>query len=142
MEVKQAAVNLLARREHSRAELIKKLLLKGFSETDIGSVIEQLNQAGLQSDERFAEAYVRYRAGSGYGPIRIALELRERGVSELLIEQFVDHNDPDWVDRAKSVHIKKFKGGMPQDFNERAKHMRFLQYRGFSHEQITHVMSE
>jgi regulatory protein len=80
---KDSALNLLARREHSRMELTQKLKLRNFSENEISQTIEQLTQQDLQSDKRFAECYMRSRAEKGFGPVRIKFELREKGVDEL-----------------------------------------------------------
>ena len=73
---------MLARREHSAFAVRRKLQQKGIAESDIVEAIERLQKEGLLSDQRYAESYINMRRGKGYGPLRIALELRERGVAE------------------------------------------------------------
>jgi regulatory protein len=80
------AVGLLARREHSAYELTQKLANSDAPLDEVAQVIEQLQQAGLQSDLRFAENYVRYRSQRGNGPLRIKQELNERGVASDISE--------------------------------------------------------
>ncbi len=132
----QAALRLLTRREHSQAELITKLMQRGHEHTDIENVLTRLQTEGLQSDERFVQAYVRSRSERGMGPTRIRQELQQRGINEELLAA-VDINAQDtWEEQIAAVYRKKFKDWVPITFAERAKCMRFLQYRGFTTEQI------
>ena len=125
-------MDLLARREHSRLELFRKLKSREFDEESIEKVLDELNNAGWQSDARYAEVYIQKRANKGYGPIRIRQELIERGICCDLINSFLDNDKSYWQRLAKEVRVKKFGGAQPKDFKERAKQMRFLQYRGFA----------
>jgi regulatory protein len=139
-EVYATAVGLLARREHSVKELATKLRARGIGAGLIESVISRLIDERLQSDERFAEVYLRQRSLKGYGPIRIGVELRERGIDDGLISAQLrraeDEGEIDWFERAAAAYAKKYSGRPIEELKERAKRMRFLQYRGFSHEQI------
>lgn len=135
--VSERAVSLLANREHSAFELTRKLLTAGFDTEEITLTIEQLQQTNLQSDERFAEAYIRSRAERGYGSIRIKNELKERGVASDIITTSLQQADIDWFALAANVRSKRFGEQNPDEFKSRAKQQRFLQYRGFTHEQIT-----
>lgn len=143
-EAYATAVGLLARREHSVKELATKLASRGVNSALIESVMCHLIDKRLQSDERFAEVYIRQRSLKGYGPVRIGVELRERGVDDGLIStQFhraVDEGEVDWFERAAAAYAKKYGGREIEDVKERAKRMRFLQYRGFSHEQVAAAM--
>lgn len=143
-EVYATAVGLLARREHSQREFETKLTTRGVMPELIESVLNRLVDERLQSDERFAEAYLRQRSGKGYGPRRIVAELRERGVDDALVSaQFreaVAQGEIDWYERAASVYSKKFGDRPIEDMKERAKRMRFLQYRGFDHDHIAVVL--
>ena len=78
--IRRTALDLLARREHSRLEMLRKLKLRGASADQCEAVIEQLQEDGLLSDERFCEAYVHARVQRGYGPQRlgIAADPRQR----------------------------------------------------------------
>lgn len=131
------ATSLLARREHSVKELTNKLNKAGFDHTDIDQAINSLQQAGYQDDSRFCENYLRYRSQRGYGSQRIRAELKERGIAPELISEALQQADIDWFALAIEVRCKRFGEQSPQDYKERAKQQRFLQYRGFTHEQIT-----
>jgi len=132
----QSAMNMLARREHSVFELTRKLEQKDFPSELIKEVIERLIADNLLSDERFAEAYVRMRSARGFGLQRIRLEMKERGVDSYLIDRAIAESDVDWNALASEVRDRKFGEQRPEEFSLRAKQMKFLQYRGFSHAQI------
>jgi regulatory protein len=135
-------MNLLARREHSDSELVRKLRVKEFAETDIRLALNQLAEEGLQSNSRFMENYIHYRSNKGYGPLRIRGELLERGIAEDLIEHHLNITDNAWLINVRKVWQKRFKSQLPHDFKARAQQMRFLHYRGFTHEQIDSIFSE
>ncbi len=105
-----------------------------------GAVVDQaldtLRQERLLSDERFVEMLVHSRIGKGCGPLRIQSELREHGVSDELISAAVNVNDAQWRDAIRDVRCKRFGASLPDNIRERARQMRFLQYRGFTPEQI------
>lgn len=78
----QTALALLARRDHFRRELEVKLVRKGHSEVEIEAAIERCIEIGLVDDQRVAERFVEVRAATrGWGPRRLAAELRQRGVT-------------------------------------------------------------
>lgn len=124
------------RREHSRRELRGKLVAAGHEAEAVDRLLAQLEQERLLSDDRFAEAYIRYRSERGYGPMRIKAELRERGIDDSLGNEQLRAAEVDWFELAEHVRHKRFGSGSPRDFKERARQMRFLQYRGFTSEQI------
>ena len=99
-------------------------------------MVDELQRAGLVSDERFSEMLVRVRRSRGFGPLRIKNELREKGVAGELIDLRLDMSSPEWVAVARQVRQKKFGARTPKTFSEKARQMRFLQYRGFTHDQI------
>jgi len=137
------ALRLLARREHSVLELRRKLEQKGFVEAQIEPCLEALQAEHLLSDSRFAEAYLRMRTGRGYGPVRIRHELAERGVAGEIIDTAMQEADTDWDALAGTVRRKRFGTAAPlNDFRERARQARFLQYRGFTAEQIRDVLKD
>lgn len=135
------AVNLLSRREHSQAELRTKLLKAEFELQDINSTIEKLTEADIQSDARFAENYLRYRSQRGYGSQKIRLELKERGVNTDTINTAFEQAEIDWFELVITVRHKRFGEQVPEDLKDRAKQQRFLQYRGFTHEQINESLN-
>lgn len=138
LTLKQRAVGYLARREHSRAELAKKLSPHGTQE-DIDRVLSSLQDAKLLSDERFAAAFIRSRC-ERFGIGRLRQELRQRGVASELVEQeLATETLADEAVRARSVWQRKY-GVAPADAREWAKQARFLQTRGFSSEVIRRLL--
>ena len=139
LELKNRALRMLARREHSRAELAQKLAAHGNTE-DIQAVLDQLEQSGLLSDARFVEAFVCARA-SRCGAAKLRHGLRARGVSEELIAAALEGDRESEGARAREVWRRKF-GALPQDRSEYARQARFLQGRGFSSEVIRRVLKD
>lgn len=136
-----AAMNLLARRDHSRQELQRKLAVRFDDAAQLAKVLDQLQDDGLQDDERFAQMYVRYRADRGYGQARIRMELRQKGVDDALAGYALDAAGIDWQALLVELHHKKFAGQVPQDTTDKARQMRFFQQRGFSHEGVYRLWS-
>lgn len=141
IEARKKAMDYLARREHGRAELIAKLGRFGFDEGTADDAVAQLVDDNLQSDSRFVEAFVASRISQGKGPLKIRADLRERGIDSNSISQGLDSADCDWFLAAADVRQKKFGGGHPRDFDEKARQMRFLQSRGFDTDQIQAAVS-
>ncbi len=126
------ALALLTRREHSRAEIRQKLFDQGGNTADIELVLDDLVQRKLQSDARFAEVFVRSRAERGYGPRVIAGDLRTRGLDAEQIDEALSTSGYDWLQRASEIRQKRFGRALPEEVRERARQLRFLQYRGFT----------
>ncbi len=137
-ELRRKAIGLLARREHSRAELARKLAADG-TEEDIATVLAQLEAEGLLSDARAAAAYVRAHAAR-FGAARLRQDLRARGLdAESALDEAGEHGSE--TDRAKAVWQKKF-GAAPADAKDWARQARFLQSRGFATDVIRRVLKE
>jgi len=134
--VRRAAMDLLARREHSRVELTRKLRKRGALPELIDSALQRLAEDGLLSEARYLESYVSSRARAGYGPQRIREELGQRGLQRDDIEQAMQRSDIDWSENLRDVWQRKFRGQLPTDARERAQQGRFLAYRGYSLEMI------
>ena len=130
------AVLCLSMREHGTEELRTKLSQKGFDDVDIEPAILRLQDQGYLNDAHFCEQYVRARARRGYGPVKIGYELKTRGIAPSLIEQALSDVDDTWLTQIQQVRVKKFGLPMPGDLKEKAKQYRFLQYRGFTSDQI------
>ena len=130
LAARRAAMDLLARREHSRQELLRKLGRR-FAPQVLAGALEQLAHDGLQSDERFAQSYVYQRSERGYGPLRLVRELRERGIDGALADRAVSAAERDWSRLARGVAEKKFGAEPPTDRKDLARRLRFLHYRGF-----------
>ena len=139
-DLRERALRLLARREHSRFELARKLGQAGFAQHDIEALLDEFEEKKWLSDRRFAESYVadhRARAGS----VKLAYDLRQRGVSDAIIEDVLSKNRDSELERARLVWQKKF-GAAPADSTERARQMRFLHGRGFGPGIIHEMLSD
>lgn len=135
--IRRAAMNALARREHTRYELEQKLIPR-FPEHKslVAHVLEQLSDDGLQSDQRFVESFIRWRSNRGYGPVRIAIEMGQKGIDDVYADEMLANADIDWLLLLQQQYRKKFGETVPQSLAEKAKVQRFLQYKGFSHTDI------
>ncbi len=136
-----AAVRLLARREHSTRDLKRKLTGKGHDSESVERVVGKLSDKKLLSDERFAATFVLHHGRRGQGPVRIRAELRQQGASDEVIDAALARAELDWADIASQTRVRKFGAGAPGSLPERAKLARFLQYRGFSADQIRAALS-
>lgn len=139
---RESALGLLARREHSRAELARKLEARDYVDADIAAVLDALTDAGLLSETRFAEAFVTARVRKGQGPRRIRAELRQRGVTDEMIDRAFDEAAVDWLELAQRVHRRRFGDQPPADVRDRARRVRFLEYRGFGADEIYAVVPD
>ena len=136
LEARKKAMDFLARREYGQKELIKKLADKGYNYKITEQAVLQLTEDNLQCDDRFAEAFVQSRINQGKGPVRIRLDLGQRGVSDAVIEMALEQTAADWHGLARDVRVRKFGAAEPADFKAKAKQMRFLQYRGFEQSHV------
>jgi len=134
--VRSVALALQSYREHGARELEGKLTRKGYDALTTAQVIDDLRESGLVSDHRFTEAFVRGHAARGHGPVRIRYALRELGVAVELIESSLVTAEFEWPELAATLRRRKFGDTAPTSYAARAKQMRFLQYRGFSTDQI------
>ena len=134
--VRTAALALLAGRDFGRAELAARLERRGYPADVIAAVVVALVAERLLSEQRFTGQFVRQRAARGHGPVRIRMELRGRGVADADIDEALDSSAEDWSAIAREARRKHFGAAGPADWHERARQGRFLQYRGFSAEQI------
>ncbi|MEQ9394434.1 regulatory protein RecX [Haliea sp.] len=166
-DVRVAAMNLLARREHSLSELQTKLSRRFALPDMVASVLQELQRDNLQSDERYAESLLRQRLQRGYGPARIRQEMRQRGLDEAAITAAHAAVEPDWFAAAEEAFFRKFGGSavalpvgdssardeealdpvacreaQQAAFKEKARRLRFMQYRGFASEHFRHLLDE
>ena len=141
-DIRLAAMNLLARREHSRWELLRKLRRRFSDDQLLATELQRLTNENLQSDERYAQSYAWQRSGRGYGPLRVRQEMRERGLSDSEIASAFDNVELDWFALATEAFRKKFGDPAPVDLKEKARRIRFMQYRGFSAEHYQHLVDD
>lgn len=142
--IEHRAVDLLSRREHSEYELRRKLEHKGFDVDAIKRVLDRLQDRQWQSNERFAASFFRQRVEQGYGPLRIRMEMSQKGLSDIEIEAVFNESAPDWRELAKDRYQRRF--AKSTEFKllepkERAKRQRFLAQRGFTAEQVYAAIS-
>jgi regulatory protein len=133
---RNVAMRLLARREHSRAELQVKLGRRGFGNALIRLLVKDLESHNFLSDERFAKSLISVRGETGYGPRRIGLELTNRGVAEAVIREAMARIDIDWHQCGADQATKKFGSHPPENFPEWARRARYLERRGFDSQVI------
>lgn len=157
------AMRLLSQRDHSEAELRRKLAAQPFmAKTRFGAktlsssaaapspeepvdpaVIEQViaycYQHNWLDDQRFARSYIGSRSRKGYGAQRIRSELMQKGVDKELTQTALADCDIDWCEQAKLVAQRKFGDELPTDWKEKAKVQRYLLYRGFFQEEIQSI---
>ncbi|HVE44317.1 MAG TPA: regulatory protein RecX [Gammaproteobacteria bacterium] len=134
--LRRAILRLLTRRDHSQQELLQKLLKKGHAKEAIFPLLAEFVTVGYLDEARYTQNYIAARRRKGYGPERIMLELQSRGVAPEVIAKQLDITDNSWLIEIQRVWRKRFKSHAPHEFKDRAKQMRFLQYRGFTQEQI------
>lgn len=138
--LKAKAVGWLARREHTRAELTKKLHPFAESTEVIIEVLDELERGGWQSDERFARAFCHHKSQK-QGASLVAQGMRDRGVPDDLIAEAVETLRTSEIERARLVWEKKFaREGRPIDRKAWARQARFLASRGFAAAVISRVL--
>ena len=135
---------LLARREHSRQELRFKLAQRDFPAELVEEVLLHCEQQNYLNHQRFCEMFIRTRYNQGYGKLRIVNELRQKGIKgEEMTPAFaeVEHEfEVDWFESALGCYLKRFGAGAFAPGKERAKRMRYMQYRGFTTDQIQYAL--
>ena len=139
--MREAALRILARREHSRAELTLKLRARSYSESLIESTLQDLKDEGLQCDERAAELYVRQRVAKGYGALKIRAELNAKGVASEVVSSCIERADVDWLELASRVAERKSPPIDRDDKKALLKQQRFLAGRGFTTDVIRRVLA-
>lgn len=145
LSLKGRALRWLAQREHSRAELARKLRAAlqrsdapGPGEEGVEPLLDELEAKGFLSDQRAAESLLAAK-GSRFGPLRLRQAMQSRGFNAALIDNAVAHSREGELDRARAAWQRKF-DTPPADARERARQARFLAARGFSAEAIARVL--
>jgi regulatory protein len=143
--IRMTAMNILAMREHSQYELKAKLkdkfnrklvacedliTLEELNEF-IDLTLEQLVADKLLDDHRYTESFIHSRMIKGQGPVKIRYELKQRGITENLIDECLDESPDVWQDVIERVRIKRFGEPYPEDLKEQTRQSRFLYQRGF-----------
>jgi regulatory protein len=134
--IEAAAIRLLTVREHSRQELHMKLRKRQYESELIEQVLDDLQASSLQSDARFTESFIGSRVRKGQGPLRIRSELRDRGVDECLVDEYLEAYSDQWQVILQDIHDAKYGSLKPDSSKEMARRARFLESRGFPGELI------
>ncbi|MBQ0214061.1 regulatory protein RecX [Proteus vulgaris] len=143
-ELYQYAIFMLSRRDYSTRELQRRIERR-IRETEKDSptapeclpqVIERLLESQYLDDNRTIYSFFRSYLNKSYGPLRIRQELRLKGFPSEIIERVLEETDTDWYALCQEVKEKKFGTDNPKDYKEKAKQIRYLQYRGFTSDYI------
>jgi regulatory protein len=134
------AMRFLARREHSRAELRRKLAPKAPEGEDLDALLDDLAKRGWLSDARYAEQSIRSHARR-FGPLKLAQQLRSRGVDDETIAVGFRAAGNDGASSLEQVWASRFRAPAA-DGKERARQVRFLQGRGFALDDILKFMRQ
>ncbi|HEX4378346.1 MAG TPA: regulatory protein RecX [Steroidobacteraceae bacterium] len=129
----------LSRRDYCCAELTARLAAKGFESGTVAACLEDLRARHYLDDERYARQFVDAHARRGHGPVRIRHDLSALGLSSEAADRALDEHGG-WADHAREARERRFGAQLPGDWNEKARQSRFLQYRGFSNDDIRLVM--
>jgi regulatory protein len=127
-------MRFLARREHTRVELKRKLEARAQEGEDVERLLDELAQRGWLSDARFAEQAIRAKARR-FGPIKLAHFLKSKGVGEEAIAAGLKGAGAEGASSLESVWRSRYRGA-PSDERERLRQVRFLQGRGFAVDDI------
>jgi regulatory protein len=134
-----AALDALARRDHSAEDLRRKLLKKGYDVAVVSPLLDALAAEKLLDDRRYMENFVAYHATRGQGPMRVRMELRRHGLQGPPVEDYLA-NYPEWLMQLRKTRQKKFGAALPANYADRQRQARFLGYRGFTSAQIRTVL--
>ena len=129
-------IRLLSMREHSVQEITKKLLSMCDTPDLVYAIVDDLLENNYLSDQRFTESFVRSRQNRGFGPSKIRMELKGKGIRTNMINDYLDDSSAIWFENAQHQYHKKYGEGPIKDYTTWAKRARFMQSRGFSSEHI------
>jgi regulatory protein len=141
-DIRKKLLDFLSRREHSFKELIFKLEDRVSSSQKLFLELEILREEGLQSDERFAESFIRSRSIKGFGPEKISNELRSKGIEENLIKKMVYSPELDWKMILKKEFKKKYPQSMKYNTEDISKMKKFFFQRGFLIDEINELFKK
>lgn len=134
------ALRLLAAREYSRFQLQQKLYSSD-AEIDLNLILDELEQEGYLSEQRFTESFIRMRIGRGQGLVRIRFELQQKGIKPDMIDACLDAMNIDSYELATALYLSKYGANTTAlGLKEKAKRARFMSQRGFSSEEIKQVL--
>ncbi|OAT32497.1 regulatory protein RecX [Proteus myxofaciens] len=146
-ELYQYAIFMLSRRDYGAVELQRRLARRiresdreketTTEEEHLANVMTQLLESQYLDDNRTVHSFFRSYLNKSYGPLRIRQELRAKGFPSEIIDNVLEETEVDWAELCKEVKEKKFGTQKPKDYKEKAKQIRYLQYRGFTSEYMS-----
>lgn len=139
--IRHKITRLLAKREHSVAEIQQKLGQQELNNEDVNAVLAQFIAKDIQSDARFTFHFVRNCMAKGQGLSRIKQALYPHDIHEAMLSEALAELQPDWYELAYEVKCKKYSAMRETDWTLKQKQMRFLQYRGFSQDEINYAIN-
>lgn len=139
-ELKRSALAMLARRDYARRDLHDRLAQRYGAGDDLDQLLDWLEAQRFIDDARYAGMFLRSRLERGHGPMRVRQSMQQEGLSAELIETALAEADVDWFEQARQCSRRRFSGPAPADPRERAKRLRFLQYRGFTADQCFYAL--
>ena len=138
VSLRERALAMLARREHTRAELTRKLSPHCEAPEQLEQLLDALVARGWLSEARFAESRANALARK-FGSRKIEYDLKSRGVSDEVIERTLAQTQAQELENCRAAWQRKF-GVLPRDASERGRQMRFLAGRGFSADVVRQVL--
>lgn len=138
--MRRAALDWLGRRDYSRSEITRKLRRKFGEEVDVAVVLDWLEEHRFLDENRYLEVLIRSAIDRGHGLLRLRQDLRQRGIAAALIDQALSSLEVDWFAQARALRERRFGHKPVTDQKEKARQLRYLQYRGFTGEQCFHAL--
>lgn len=139
--LRRAALDWLARRDYSRAELARKLRGKFGEDVELEDLFLWLEQHRFLDESRYLDILIRSALERGHGLLRLRQDLRQRGLPADLIDQALAQLEVDWFEQARLLRERRFGPGPVTDPREKARQLRYLQYRGFTMDQCFHALN-
>lgn len=133
------ALRILALRDHSIRELDTKLRARGFAPEAIEPLLQHFQDCHYLDDARFAQRWIESRCEQGFGPERIRLELREKGLDSASIQSLLDPGADCWLTPLRRLYAKKFGPQPPATHHERLRRLRYLAQRGYNQTQLSRL---
>lgn len=140
-ELYDYAITLLAKKDYSSGSLHRLLSKLTEKEEDVDRVVRRLSDNHYLNDTQLINNLIDKHIKKLHGPTRIKQEIRQKGFPQELIEQKIEASGIDWYSLAKEARIKKFSDTPPSEQKEKAKQIRYLQYKGFSMDMIFEAFS-
>jgi regulatory protein len=141
-KLRSTALAWLGRQEYYEAKFRQKLLQNEATPEQIELLVQEFTERNWLCEQRYCDGFVRGRVNKGHGKIRIRADARQKGLDQDCLNIALDANETDWFDQAWQTYSKRYGDRLIADHKERAKRMRFMQYRGFTIEQINHAIEQ